>query len=482
MTRVHVIHYSGATAKSSSVLASVALDYLETGADITVIDLAATTTIHQGLPPRWLVKLLGHRILDPNVKEVLEEAGVNYLTLQNAHDQQPIHWTHQREMEEALESELLTYFRLDRIPNSPYSRELQASLRKAMHDVYRSLEILWSNSPPDRVAIPNGRTSRQKAARLVATKLGIDVWLYENGRALPDSYYLGKTQPHDRVSSQVELREGFRLPPAEIMEEQALSWLSDRQAKDSKTNLFSEKWMELASFTKKDTDPVAVFFASSFDEFLAFGPMWRIDEWTHQFEAFDLIMSKMETEGFALVLRLHPNLASKSRAYFRREILAVKALMAKYPRLKIHWHNEPTNSYDLVRSADLVIVERSTIGLEASLMGKPVIACQATQWDQSVDVRQVLRRSDVTREVLIPWRPSARGAQQFVAYWLAQEHPLRFAYRHWSTWDPEKPPLAMKLAQLALQNSFAHKFRLLAQEITKWQNNRFRPVAKVWRK
>ena len=476
MNTVHVVHYTGATAKSLSVLASLALDYQDGGANVTVVDLAKTTTIHQGLPSQWVARLLGHRVMRPSVTEVLRESGVVYLTLANNREPGPIGDSDLKAMEQALESELLTYFRRDHVPSTAESRRLQNSLRKGMHDVYRALETLWLREPPNLVAIPNGRTSRQKAARLVAEKLGIDVWLYENGRAMPNAYYLGKTQPHDRIGSQAEILAGFPLPSTSVLEKQAAEWLANRQAKGSDTNFFSKKWVSLKEPSKEKKSRVAVFFASSFDEFLAFGPMWRIDKWKHQFEAFGLIMSKLEAQGFELVLRLHPNLSSKSREYFKQEVRTISTLAKNHQGLQIHWHNETTNSYELLNKASLVIVERSTIGLEASLMGKPVIACQATQWDQIVDVRQVLKPEDVTLDTLLPWKPSPLGARKFVAYWLAQEHPLRFGWAHWSTWNPDKAPVMMKLAQLTLPNPLSHKKRLLSLEFSRWRNSRFKPA------
>ena len=133
------------------------------------------------------------------------------------------------------------------------------------------------------------------------------------------------------------------------------------------------------------------------------------------------------------------------------------------------------NSYDLVTEADIVVVERSTIGLEASLMGKPVWTTQASQWDLVADVRQILNPSDVTAESMAPWRASPMGAQRFVAYWMIQEHPLHFDWSSWSSWNPDKPPLRMKLAQLAVKNPWSHRLRLITLELAKWQNRNFKP-------
>jgi hypothetical protein len=217
----------------------------------------------------------------------------------------------------------------------------------------------------------------------------------------------------------------------------------------------------------------AVFFASSFDEFLAFGPMWTIDSWAHQFEAFERMMSILEKSGVDLVLRLHPNLGSKSRRYFLREMNDVKALAALHPALKVYWHNDSVNSYDLVKSADYVIVERSTIGLEASMLGKPVWVTQASQWDLIADIRQVLKPDEITDELMTLWSPDPYPAQRFAAYWMIQERPLRYSWDSWSSWDPDRPPLRMKAAVLAVRNPWRHKLQLLALEWAKRRNSTF---------
>lgn len=475
MRAVTIIHYTGATAKSHSVVASLAMDSKDQGHQVTVLDLAATTTIHRGFPPPLVARILGHKIFSPSLTEVLTREGIMYQALSSSPVSGLVRQQDQPDLGQALRSEMLTYFRLDHIPDNVETRNLERSLSRGMLQTYLALDALWSENPPDRVMIPNGRTSRQKAARLVAEHRGIEVLFYEDGRARPNSYYLGKTQPHDRVSSQAELREGFPLPPVETVTQQAAGWLEERMSSEGGTNSFSALWDSSRLDIQKGDEPLAVFFASSFDEFLAFGPMWSIDEWGHRFEAFDEMMSLLEKKGVALVLRLHPNLGSKSRLYFRSEVEQALVLKAAHPSLRIYWHNDAANSYDLVAKASYVIVERSTIGLEASLMGKPVWVTHATQWDQIADIRQVLRPSDLTDQVMNLWSPKPAGARQFVSYWINQEHPLRYDGGKWASWDLEKAPAVMKLAQLALPNSLRHKIHLLSLELARLANARFVP-------
>jgi hypothetical protein len=475
MSQVAVVHYMGATARSLTVVASVVADLRDDGNDVSVVDLEPTTTIRQGFPPATLVRLLGHSVKPRAFGDALRSLGARYQLLPVVSDDRAVPQEHVEPLEVAVESELLTYFRLDHIPRSREARNLQASLLVNAVRSYWSLRALWSANAPDEVLVPNGRTSRQKAARLVAESLDIPVRLYENGRAQKNSYYLGTTQPHDRIASQAEVGSLTSSLSQEKVHELAGRWLTSRMAGLEGTNSFSANWELFRQSHGGSNGTTAVFFASSFDEFLAFGPMWTIDEWSSQFEAFDVIMSVLEKRGIDLVLRLHPNLSSKSRQYFLREVEEIVGLQKKHPSLTIHWHNSPVNSYQLVAEADYVFVERSTIGLEASLMGTPVWVTQATQWDQVADIRQLLTPADVTEEALTPWTPSPLGAERFVAYWMIQEHPLRYEASDWASWDPENAPATMKALQLALPNSWRHKGRLLSLEWSKWRNSRFRP-------
>ena len=479
MSRVSVVHYFGATARSLSVVASVVADLRNNGNDVSVVDLEPTTTIKQGFPPQYLARLWGHSVKPTVFNDVLRMLEASYQLLPVTDTVKPLPQKHAELLKVAVESELLTYFRLDHIPSSREARHLQTSLEVNTVRTYWSLHTLWTAHTPGKVLVPNGRTSRQKAARLVAEALSIPVRLYENGRAQRNSYYLGTTQPHDRIASQAEVASlTSSLDPVAI-HNLAKEWLESRMAGSQGTNSFSATWDSMEDSPGGGEGATAVFFASSFDEFLAFGPMWTIDDWSSQFEAFDLIMSILEKGGVRLVLRLHPNLASKSRKYFLREVEEILELQRRHPSLIIHWHNSPVNSYQLVSEADYVIVERSTIGLEASLMGKPVWATQATQWDQVADIRQLLKPSDVTEQALELWKPSTLGAERFVAYWMIQEHPLRYQATDWASWDPENAPVTMKALQLALPNSWKHKVRLLKLEWSKWRNSRFQaPVSR----
>ena len=479
MARIAVVHYIGATARSRSVVASLLADLVDEGHKVELLDISRFSVISQDLPRNLVARILGHKVFDNKFEETLAGLGVRHVLIGPASTAKP-EATPELGMDarQAIDSELLTYFRRPSlIPETGAISAMRKNLTSMALATYSALSGEFDKSPPDLVLIPNGRTSRQKVARVVADERKIPVNFYENGRASKDSYYRGTTQPHDRVASQREVEPLVAHLSEKEIHRLARDWLDERMSPSSGTNTFSSLWTP--EHTKRNQTPPAetksaIFFTSSADEFLAFGPMWDIDEWESQFHAFDLVMGQLASEGVMLRLRIHPNLTGKSRKYFKDTIKNVLELGARHPGLRIDWPNSQENSYDLAAEADYVIAERSTIGLEANLMGKPVWVNQASQWDLVADVRQFLKPADVSKEALSPWTVDIRGAEKFVAYWMIQEKPLRFTWRDWSTWNPEKAPTRMKLALLSVKNPWSHRWHLLLSEWHRWLNSRFR--------
>ena len=478
MTKIAVIHYPGATAHSYSVVASLVADLQDQRHEVTVIDIGNFTTTRQGYPPGWIARLLGHRVFAGRFQRELQEMGAAYLVANTAKGLLPLTDQQREDINLAVESELLTYFRTDRLhERQSYSDRLRKQLARQAIETGVSLHALFADLRFQEVIVPNGRTSRQKAARIAAEILKIPIRFYENGRALPNHYYLGSTQPHDRLASQAEVAKLTQNISSQEIETAASTFMGHRMSQDRGTNQFSTSWTTTTSQSTQSArqEKLAVFFPSSFDEYLAFGPMWNIDSWDYQFQAFDLVMDHLERQGFSLEMRLHPNLSNKSRRYFNREVANVSKLIAHHPKLLVHWHNSSTNSYDLVSRAALIFVERSTIGLEASMMGKPVWVNQACQWDLIADVRQVLSSKDISARALKPWVVNAEPAQRFAAYWMMQEHPLRFSWANWASWNPDNPPLRMRVALLAVPNSWRHRLHLIRVEWERLGNKSFAP-------
>jgi hypothetical protein len=139
MSRVSIVHYMGATARSLSVVASLVADLRDECHEVSVVDLESTTTIRQGFPPNYLSRLWGHSVKPTAFSDVLRTLEASYQLLPVTDTLKPISQEYAEPLRVAVESELLTYFRLDHIPSSREARHLQASLEMNTVRTYWSL-------------------------------------------------------------------------------------------------------------------------------------------------------------------------------------------------------------------------------------------------------------------------------------------------------------------------------------------------------
>jgi hypothetical protein len=238
---------------------------------------------------------------------------------------------------------------------------------------------------------------------------------------------------------------------------------------------YNSGWVELEADSSSRVSglrPLAVFFSSSVDEFASYGGSWASHQWNDQYEAFEAIIGLLQSQGVRCVLRLHPNLVNKNRHYVDREISRVRLLKQRHSATEILSHTDTTNSYALLKAADYVIVGRSTLGLEASCLGKCVWTTTAARYDDIADVKRIFGAEDVTPHNLSLWQVNPLGAGRFVSYWVIQDHPFRYGENEWATWDSLRTPLSMKIGSLLVKNSLAHKLHLIRLEYVRQRNRR----------
>ncbi len=245
MATAIVVHYIGATQQSRSVTASLVADLVDEGHRVIVADISAFTTISQDFPPGWVVRLFGHRVCPHAFTTALTNSGAEHSVLRAARRslQRAIPAEALEDITIAVESELLTYFRRETLePPTSYLRWLRSTLTRQTEVTYASLAHLFAREAPDLVLVPNGRTSRQKAARKAAENAGATVELYEMGRARGNHYYRGTTQPHDRLASQAEVAKVTQHLSTRRIRALAESWQQERMSPSSQTNSFSAGW------------------------------------------------------------------------------------------------------------------------------------------------------------------------------------------------------------------------------------------------
>lgn len=262
-----------------------------------------------------------------------------------------------------------------------YPLRAKKALLKAGETLAISLGAILAKNNVVEVSIPNGRLYLHSVVLRVLSGFEVrvsytEVPYFDPSRA---TYYLESFPIHDRKSFAIS-----RKPPVagfpDFQDER--EWFLARRENKAANRFVRQQKLGLPR--ELQVDQLALFATSSPDEFLAVGEGDWAHTWSDQYEAFGSVMSKLP-DYLVPVLRLHPNLAFKSRMEFKSEIERARDLKAKFPALKVIGPTSGLSTYDLVDSAQIVVVSQSTIGLEAASQGKRVINVMPTSWDLFVE-------------------------------------------------------------------------------------------------
>jgi hypothetical protein len=117
------------------------------------------------------------------------------------------------------------------------------------------------------------------------------------------------------------------------------------------------------------------------------------------FEWLDDILAKAEAHPRTLlVIRAHPDEDRPGKA--SRESVAQwaqKRQVERYPNVVFFPPSEYVSSYDLIRLAKFTVVYNSSIGLEGTLLGRPVLAAGRSRYTQIPTVFYTPDRSEYER-------------------------------------------------------------------------------------
>lgn len=232
--------------------------------------------------------------------------------------------------------------------------------------VYESALALLLLHKPKMVLIYNGRFSSAKAVAEAARALSIPCRFHERG-ANYERYELFDRPPHDFAY----LREciASAWAKARLMDKALASSYFERRRDGDGIGWLSHTDAQQRGYTvKASARRRVVYFSSSDDEFAAVGDLIAHPLFDTQFEALDFLLAWVaQQRDTELVVRVHPHMRHKS-AKARTGWDDLRA-----PNLLIVPSDSKVDSYALVDTADVVVVFESTMGVEASYWGKPVI-------------------------------------------------------------------------------------------------------------
>jgi len=262
-----------------------------------------------------------------------------------------------------------------------------------------------------KVFVTNGRFAAEHATYLAARHENAKPFFFEVD-ASRRTNYLTEYRIQDRIK-----RQGHALEATSMLQDSEIQPHSnDVLAKNKRVNIYGSLWEESKDAWKGPRDSLALFATSSQDEMVSLDLDWNEASWGSQYKAFLAIWGKLKLRNLTPVLRIHPNLLNKSPSVAHREIKEIRRFKSENPEFYIVWPASPVSTYDLISYSDVVVVENSTIGLEASAQGVPVICTNSCAYDIIADVVTVHGPEDLDKIYNMSKTSDPRGAQRYIAF------------------------------------------------------------------
>jgi hypothetical protein len=260
------------------------------------------------------------------------------------------------------------------------NRFLAKSYIQSAWGVYREFSKLIDTIHPQAVVVFNGMFYPEAMVRLSAQQKEVTVFSHEVGMLPYSAFFTDK----EATAYPVDVDTDFKLSKAQ--EGRLDNYLANRfEGKFQTAGV--RFWPEMRHFSndfieemKKYSGLVPVFTNVIFDT----SQSHANTIFEHMFAWLDLVIEKIKDHPEILfVIRAHPDeiRPGKESRESVSEWVAMNGVK-KISNILFIPPDEFMSSYELIKDAKFVMVYNSTVGLEASIMGKPVLCAGKARYTQ----------------------------------------------------------------------------------------------------
>jgi hypothetical protein len=227
----------------------------------------------------------------------------------------------------------------------------------------------------DRVLFFNGRLDYTRSVLRACQALDIDCYLYERVRPGGIIECFHNVLPHTITARQQLIDEAWADPT--VPQEEKIKIGSNYFERKRKGEVIIAKSFVQAQ--EKNLLPAGIDFSrknvvlynSSDDEIAAVGPMYKNPFFQDQESGIHYVVDfyGQKHPEINLIIRMHPNLKGLTYQY----VNVIRALHQKYPNVYVIAPESEVDTYALLDTAWKVISFGTSMGLEASFWGKPVV-------------------------------------------------------------------------------------------------------------
>ncbi len=260
------------------------------------------------------------------------------------------------------------------------TRSLARSYIQSAWHVYSAFNLLLESRRIHAVVVFNGMFYPEAMARFAARKKGIPVYSHEVGMLPFSAFFTDKEAP----AYPVAIDSDFALDDQQNKRLDA--YLANRFRGNFQTAGVAF-WPEMKNLDEAVSEKIAahnalvpVFTNVIFDTSQAHANTL----FAHMFDWLDLVVEKIKEHPETLfIIRAHPDEVRPGKE--SRESVSdwfTQHHLSQIPNLLFIAPDEFVSSYDLIKRAKFVMVYNSTVGLEASIMGKPVLCAGKARYTQ----------------------------------------------------------------------------------------------------
>ena len=262
-------------------------------------------------------------------------------------------------------------------PLSEYQERVHELLSSAIH-LYSFTQDVIKENHIDLVYVWNGRRCSDGPVSYAALNLGIQLITHICARK-PKHFIQSQLPKIHALDFQKEdlkntISNKLSIEDHKLVEKQAYTFYQSLRygtASFLGSANFSSKFSQSTQIDPLSTEkPTLVIFTSSFWEYYGMSD-WKGGTYHNHYDGLEQILSDRRIiERWNCVVRWHPNLSTAG--FYERE--RISNIIKNYSDNVAHYPpSSNVNSYSLIECSDVVITFGSTIGIEASFMGKPSI-------------------------------------------------------------------------------------------------------------
>ena len=274
----------------------------------------------------------------------------------------------------AIVSTLVSKYGIGELNTTLIRRQGTKLAKEYIQIVNQTYRLILKNAI-DLIVVFNGRFCEENAVAHLGTQLGIKV-LYHEAPANGKEYFLFDAHALSQENFALVLNRMKKSWTSEEIFSKGNHWIQNRMNRQDVDILrFQKKWNSDMQIPKEGKCRIT-FFPTSDDEFLGVNEAWDLPNQQSQFERCLDFIRGLDHRDYEVIVRLHPNLASKSKSLQRKWMS-----LSQVANARIIEPGANIDSYKLVKESDLVVTCGSTIAVEAGILGVPVLAIGSGIYD-----------------------------------------------------------------------------------------------------